>query len=141
MRWLLILAISALAFAPVAAAGTTSPCVLVTTDDAAKVLGGKVGAGKAQTVGAWKYCTYKLGKKTLVVQTRLLAKAAFEQSAKKLAPPVFPIPGVGDEAFSVGGGTSFLVWQKGTELIFNFVGANPFVQTQKDVAGAALKRL
>jgi hypothetical protein len=141
MRLLALLPLVALALVPAASAGTTKPCLLVTTDDAAKVLGGKVGAGKAQTLGLYKSCFYKRGTKTLTVQTRLIAKAAFEKSAKKNPPPVFPIPGIGQEAFSVGGGAALLVWQKGTELTFLFVGVNPFVQTQKDLASAALKRL
>ncbi len=141
MRKLLLLPLAALAFAPAASAGTTSPCALVTADDAAKALGSKVGAGKAQTLGLYKSCTYKSGRKTLTFQMRQIAKADFEKSAKKNPPPVFPIPGIGQEAFSVGGGAALLVWQKGTELTFLFVGVNPFVQTQKDVASAALKRL
>jgi hypothetical protein len=141
MRRLLILPLAALAFAPSASASTPSACVLTTTDDAAKVLGGKVAAGKAQTLGAWKYCTYKRGSKTLIVQARVITKAAFEKDAKKHPQPVFPIPGIGDEAFSVGAGSALLVWQKGIAIYFNFVGVNPVVQTQKDVAKAALKRL
>jgi hypothetical protein len=141
MRWLLLLPLAALAFAPAAAAGTTKPCLLITTTDAATVLGGKVGAGKAATVGHFKSCNYKLGKKSVVVQTGLMSKADFEKSAKKNPPPVFPIPGVGDEAFSAGGGTAFLVWKNGTELTFTFIGINPVVRTQTDLANAALKRL
>ena len=141
MRWLLVAAIVVLVFAPRASAGSKSPCVLVTADDAAKVLGGKVGAGKAQTLGLYKSCVYTRGRKTLTVQTRQIAKAAFEKSAKKNPPPVFPIPGIGQEAFSAGGGAALLVWQKGTELTFLFIGVNPFVQAQKDVAVAALNRL
>jgi hypothetical protein len=70
-----------------------------------------------------------------------MTRADFEKSAKKNPPPVFPIPGIGDAAFSAGGGSSLLVWQKGSELVFTFIGFNPFVQTQKDLAKAALKRL
>jgi hypothetical protein len=141
MRWLLLLPLAVLAFAPAAAGGSTNPCVLVTAGDAAKVLGGKVGPGKAQTLGLYKSCTYKSGRKTLTVQTRQIAKADFEKSAKKNPPPVFPIPGIGQEAFSAGGGVALLVWQKGTELTFTFIGLNPVVKTQTDLASAALKRL
>ena len=115
--------------------------MLVTSSDAAKAIGGKPAAGKAQTLGLYKTCTYKNGRKTLTILVRQIAKADFEKSAKKNPPPVFPIPGIGQEAFSAGGGAALLVWQKGTELTFTFIGVNPFVQTQKDVASAALKRL
>ena len=141
MRWLIVVAVVVLVFVPAAFAGSTNPCVLVTSSDAAKVIGGKPATAKVQTLGLYKSCTYKNGRKTITVLFRKMTKADFEKSAKKNPPPVFPIPGVGDEAFSAGGGAALLVWQKGSELTFTFTGVNPFVQTQKDVAGAALKRL
>ena len=140
MRWLLVVAIVVLVFAPAASAGSTNPCVLVTSADAAKVIGGKP-AAKAQTLGLFKACTYKSGRKTITVLFRKIAKADFEKSAKKNRPPVFPIPGVGDEAFSAGGGSALLVWLKGSELTFTFIGINPVVKTQTDLASAALKKL
>jgi len=140
MRWLLVVALVVLVFAPAASAGSTNPCVLVASADAAKVIGGKP-AGKATTLGLYKSCTYKNGRKTITVLFRKMAKADFEKSAKKNPPPVFPIPGVGDEAFSAGGGSALLVWQKGSELTFSFFGINPVVKTQTDLASAALKRL
>jgi hypothetical protein len=140
MRWLIVVVV-VLVFAPAAFAGSTNPCVLVTSSDAAKVIGGKPTSARVQTLGLYKSCTYKNGRKTITVLFRKMTKADFEKSAKKNLPPVFPIPGVGDEAFSAGGGAALLVWQKGSELTFTFAGINPFVQTQKDVASAALKRL
>jgi hypothetical protein len=141
MRRLLVVAVAVLVFAPAASAGSTNPCVLITSDDAGKALGGKAGKGKAATLGLYKSCTYTSGRKTLTVLFRKMTRADFEKSAKKNPPPVFPIPGIGDAAFSAGGGSSLLVWQKGSELVFTFIGVNPFVQTQKDLAKAALKRL
>jgi hypothetical protein len=141
MRRLLVAAIAVAVLAPAASAGSKNPCVLVTSSDAGKALGGKAGKGKAATLGRYKSCTYTSGRKTLTVLFRKMAKADFEKSAKKNPAPVFPIPGIGDEAFSAGGGSSLLVWQKGSEITFTFIGVNPFVQTQKDVAKAALKRL
>lgn len=141
MRRLLVLAACALVLAPGASAGSRSPCTLVTADDAGKALGVKVGTGKAQTLGLYKACTYAKGRKTLTVLVRQIDKKTFERSAKKNPPPVFPIPGIGDEAFSAGGGSALLVWKQGTEVTFTFVGISPVVQTQKDVANAALKRL
>jgi hypothetical protein len=141
MHKLLVVAVAVLVFAPAASAGSTNPCVLITSDDAGKALGGKAGKGKAATLGLYKSCTYTSGRKTLTVLFRKITRADFEKSAKKNPPPVFPIPGIGDAAFSAGGGSSLLVWQKGSELVFTFIGFNPFVQTQKDLAKAALKRL
>jgi hypothetical protein len=141
MRRLLLAAAAVLVVAPAASAGASSPCVLVTADDAGKALGAKVGKGKAQTLGLYKSCTYTQGRKTLTVLVRQIDKATFEKSAKKNPPPVFPIPGIGDEAFSAGGGYALLVWKKGTEVTFTFIGVSPVVQTQKDIANAALKRL
>ena len=141
MRRLLIVAILVATVAPAASGGALSPCVLVTSADAGKALGTTVGKGKAQTLGLYKACTYVKGRKTLTVLVRQIGKAAFEKSAKKNPPPVFPIPGIGDAAYSAGGGSSLLVWKKGTEVTFTFVGVSPVVQTQKDVANTALKRL
>jgi hypothetical protein len=141
VRRLLVLAAAVAAVAPAASAGTTSPCALVTSDDAGKALGVKVGQGKAKTLGLYRSCTYTKGRKTLTLLVRKVDKGAFEKSAKKNPPPVFPIPGIGDEAYSAGAGAALLVWKNGTELAFTFVGVNPVVQTQKDVANAALKRL
>jgi hypothetical protein len=140
MRWLFIAAFVVVVFAPAASAGSTNPCVLVASADAAKVIGGKP-TGKAQTLGLYKSCIYKNGRKTITVLFRKMAKADFEKSAKKSPPPVFPIPGIGDEAFSAGGGSALLIWKNGTELTFTFIGVDPVVKTQTDLAGAALKRL
>jgi hypothetical protein len=141
MRRLLVAAAAALVVVSAASAGTTSPCVLVSAVDAAKALGVKVGPGKPQTLGLYKACTYTKGRQTLTVLVRQIDKSTFEKSAKKNPPPIFPIPGIGDEAFSAGGGSALLVWKKGTEVVFTFIGVSPVVQTQKDVANAALKRL
>jgi hypothetical protein len=131
----------AAALVPAASGATLAPCVLVTSADAGKALGTTVGKGTARTLGLYKACTYTKGRKTLTVLVRQIDKTTFEKSAKKNPPPVFPIPGIGDEAFSAGGGSALLVWKKGTEVTFTFVGVSPVVQTQKDVANAALKRL
>jgi hypothetical protein len=137
----LVAAVAAVAATPAASAGTTSPCALVTADDAGKVLGVKVGKGRAKTLGLYRSCTYTKGRKTLTVLVRKIDKTTFEKSARKNPPPVFPIPGIGDEAFSAGAGAALLVWKQGTEVTFTFIGVSPVVQTQKDVANAALKRL
>jgi len=141
VRRLVLVAATVLVIVPAASGGSTAPCVLVTADDAGKALGVKVGSGKSQTLGLYKACTYTKGRKTMTVLVRKIDKRTFEKSAKKNPPPVFPIPGIGDEAFSAGAGAALLVWKNGTEVTFTFVGVSPVVQTQKDVANAALKRL
>src|SRR6476469_2544477 len=118
MRRLLLVTVAALAVIPAGTAGTTSPCALVTADDAGKALGVKVGAGKAKTLGLYKACTYTKGRRTLKLLVRKIDKTTFEKSARKNPPPVFPIPGIGDEAFSAGAGAALLVWKQGTELTF-----------------------
>src|SRR5918911_1009294 len=140
-KLLLAAAAAAVALVPAASGGTLTPCALVTAADAAKALGTTVGKGRAETRGLYKACTYTKGRKTLTVLVRQIDKATFEKSAKKNPPPVFAIPGIGDEAYSAAGGYALLVWKKGTELTFAFIGVSPVVQTQKDVANAALKRL
>jgi hypothetical protein len=139
-----VAAIAAAAFllAPAAEAGTRSPCLLIRSTDATAALHSKAGAGKPQTLGQYKACVYTSGRKKLTVLVRTIAsKAAFEKSAKKNPGPVFPIPGVGDSAYSAAAGTALLVWKGGVEITFVFVGASPVVQTQKDLASAAVSRL
>lgn len=142
MKAALLLAVVVVAVAPAASAASPGPCTLVTSADAAKALGGKVGAGKARTAGLYRQCLYASGRKTLTVQTRPIAsKSLFVKSAKANPGPVFPVPGVGDAAYSAAGGAALLVWKRGTEITFLFVGVSPVVQTQTDLANSALKRL
>jgi hypothetical protein len=143
MRRLFLVAFAAVLLVPAAqAGGTRVPCLLVTSDDAGKALGGKAGKGKAQTLGLYKACTYQSGRKSLTVMIRQIQnKSDFDKSAKKNPPPVFQLPGIGDDAYSAGAGSTLLVWKKGNELVFTFVGVSPVVQTQKDLANAAMKRL
>src|SRR4051794_10788758 len=112
MRWLVAIAAAALLLTPAAGAGTRSPCLLVRSADATSAFHSKAGAGKPQTLGQYKACLYTSGRKKLTVLVRTVAsKAAFEKSAKKNPGPVFPIPGVGDSAFSAAAGTALLVWK------------------------------
>ena len=143
MRRLLLVVGTMLVLAPAAsAAGTRNPCVLVNTSDASTALGSKTGKGKAQTLGLYKACTYTSGRRKLTVLVRTIAsKSAFEKSAKANPGPVFQLPGIGDDAFSAGAGSTLLVWKKGVEITFAFIGTSPVVQTQKDLADAAIARL
>src|SRR5262245_34946385 len=109
MRKLVLALAAVLVLAPAAGAGTRNPCLLVRPGDASTALGSKTGAGKAQTLGVYKACVYTSGKKKLTVLVRTVpSKAAFEKSAKKNPGPVFPIPGVGDSAFSAAAGSALL---------------------------------
>jgi len=116
--------------------------VLVNSSDASTALGTKSAKGKAETLGLYKACAYTSGKKSLTVLVRSIAtKAAFEKSAKANPGPVLQLPGIGDDAFSAGAGSTLLVWKSGVEITFTFVGTSPVVQTQKDLATAAIARL
>jgi hypothetical protein len=140
---LVALAVSllALAAASSASAASPNPCTLVSPSDASTAIGVKVGKGKAQTLGLYRSCFYSKGGKSLTVQTRQIGKSDFVKSAKANPKPIVPVPGVGDSAYSAAGGTALLVWKGGTEITFLFVGVNPFVATQTDLAKNALKHL
>jgi hypothetical protein len=137
----LALTVLAFAFAPSALAASSNPCAIVSPSDASTALGVKVGKGKAQTLGLYRSCTYSAHGKTLTVLTRQIDKGDFVKSAKANPKPVFAVPGVGDAAYSAAAGSAFLVWKNGTEVTLEFVGVNPFVATQTDLAKSAVKHL
>ena len=146
MRWLLtgatLLGVASLVAAPAALAEPPDPCVLISVADASTVLGATPPKSKAQTLGLYRSCTYTVKKKTLTVKTcKVAKKSAFEKSAKATPGGVFPIHGVGADAFSAGGGTVLLVWANGVEVTFVFGGINPFVATQQSLAKTAVGRL
>jgi hypothetical protein len=127
--------------ASAAAAAPPDPCVLVTTSDASTALGATPPKAKPKTVGFVRSCTYTVKKKTMTVQTRKFAsQAAFDKSAKATKGIVFPIQGIGADAWSANG-TLLLVWKNGTEITMAFVGVEPFVATQQALAKTALGRL
>jgi hypothetical protein len=124
-----------------AAAGPPDPCVLITTSDAATALGGTPARAKTKIVGLVRSCTYTVKKKAMTVQTRKFAsQSAFDKSAKATKGIVFPIQGIGADAWSANG-TLLLVWKNGTEITMTFVGVEPFVATQQSLAKTALGRL
>lgn len=128
--------------APASLAASPDPCVLITVADASTALGSTPPNGKASTVGLYRTCLYTVKKKTVTVQTRKVAKKSdFEKSARANPGGVFPIHGVGAEAFSAKGGTVLLVWVNGTEVTISFGGINPFVATQQSLAKTAVGRL
>ncbi len=122
-------------------AGAPDPCVLITTLDASTALGGTPPKAKSKTVGLFRSCTYTVKKKTMTVQTRKLAsQSAFDKGAKATKGVVFPIQGIGADAWSANG-TVLLVWKNGTEITMSFAGVEPFVATQQALAKTALGRL
>jgi len=136
-----LLGAASLVAAPAFSAATPNPCVLITFVDASAVLGATP-KSVPKTLGLFKSCTYTVKKKTLTVQTRHVArKSDFEKSAKANPGGVFPIHGVGADAFSAGGGTVLLVWANGVEVTFTFGGFNPVVASQQSLAKTAISRL
>src|SRR5262249_44054976 len=133
VRMLVLVADTVLVIVPAASGGSAGPCSLVTADGAGKALGVKVGTGMAQTLGRYNPCTYTNARKPLAVRVRKNDDRTVEKRDKKNPPPVYPTPGIRDEAFSAGAGAALLVWKNGTEVTFPFVGVSPVVQTQKDV--------
>jgi hypothetical protein len=124
-----------------AAVAAPDPCVLITTSDASMALGSTPPKAKSKTVGLFRSCTYAVKKKTMTVQTRKFAsQSAFDKSAKATKGVVFPIQGIGADAWSANG-TALLVWKNGTEITMSFVGVEPFVATQQALAKTALGRL
>jgi hypothetical protein len=147
MRSLLITAMllgaSALVASPASLAAAADPCMLISVADASTALGATPPKGKAAKVGAYKLCTYTVKKKTVTVKARRVAtKSAFEKAAKATpGGPVYPIHGVGADAFSAANGSVMLVWANGVEVTLVFGGVQPFVATQQSLAKTAVGRL
>ena len=93
MRWLLLVAAAALLVAPAVSARTTSPCALVTADDAGKALGVKVGKGKAKTLGLFKSCTYTKGRKTMTLLVRQIDEGDVREERQEEPAARVPDPG------------------------------------------------
>jgi len=144
MRRLLVTLVAcaaAIASLPAAAAQPPDPCVLITTADASTALGAVPRKAKPETLGLYRSCTYKVGKKSMTVLTRHIAtRGAFDKSAKANKGLVVPIQGVGADAWSVNG-TTLLVWDNGTEVTMSFFGVTPFVATQQALAKTSVGRL
>jgi hypothetical protein len=124
-----------------ASAEPPDPCVLITVKDAAPVFGATPHKPTAKTAGGARSCTFSLGHKTMTVQTRTLASAtAFAASIKALRGLVLPIASLSD-AYSAENGKEMLLWKKGAEITFLFVGLNPVFATQQTLATTALGRV
>ena len=144
MRWPLgmsVLCSAAVVTASASAAQSPNPCVLITTVDASTALGSNPPAAKPKTVGTTRTCTYKVGKKTMTVQTQKVAtKQAFDKTAKATKGVVVPMLGTGADAYSANG-TTILMWNNGTAVTMTFVGLQPFVSVQQSLVKAAAGRL
>jgi hypothetical protein len=141
VKVLAALALLGLALPASGAGATANPCKVVTAADAAKVLGGKVAPGKAQSLGLFQSCFYNAGTKSVTVQTRQIAKADFVTSAKANPGPVVAVPGLGAAAYSAAGGSTLLVWKNGTEVTLLAFGVSPAMTAEKALAKSALARL
>lgn len=145
-RWLvlvhLFVAASIVVDATAAASSVPNPCKLVTRTVAAAALGASVKPGKLQSLGLFESCTYTTARfVTLTVQTRAISKSDFVTSAKANPGPVKPVGGIGALAYSAGGGTTLLVWRKGSEATFSIYGAGPALAREIKLAKRVISRL
>jgi hypothetical protein len=140
----ILLAAGALLVTPAATAVRKNPCVLVTARDASKALGGAVGAGKEEKLRLFDSCTYTRRRKTVVVKTRQISKASFQQSAKRIPGTSLKVTGIGEEAWVafVPRGISLYLWQHRTEVVFQVLGTGSNASTVvRDLAKTAVSRI
>lgn len=136
-----VLAAAAVALPAFGAVQPPDPCLLITTKDASSALGYVPPKAKSKLVAGYRSCTYTVKKASMTVLTRSVAsQAAFDKAAKATKGVVFPMQGVGADAYSVNG-TKVLLWGKGTEVTITFSGVQPFVSTQQALAKTAVGRL
>jgi hypothetical protein len=144
MRWLVLTSVvcaAGLAALPAFAAKPADPCVLITNVDASTALGGNPPKAAPKTVTTTRVCTYKVGKKTMTVQSQKVAtKAAFDKSAKAIKGIVVPMLGTGADSYSANG-TMILLWKNGTAVTITFAGLQPFVSVQQSLVKTAAGRL
>ena len=142
MRSLIVLA-TALALVGTASASASgkSPCKLITPADATKALGVSAGAGKTEAVGLYKECLYVAGTKAVVVLVRQFSRSNFDKSAKANPGPVVHLNGIGDDAYSVKGGSAVLVWKNGTEITVAVTGLGKALNAEEALGRAAASRL
>ena len=132
---------AAISVASASAANPPDPCVLVTTVDASTALNANPPKVRPKTVGTTRTCTYKVGKKTMTVQTQKVAtKGAFDKSAKATKGIVVPMLGTGADAYSANG-TTILAWKDGTGVTIAFSGFEPFVSVQQSLVKTVTGRL
>jgi hypothetical protein len=126
MRALGIAAVVALALVagPVASAGGKKACTVVTAADASKALHAKVGAGKQSTTGAFDRCTYKSGRKSVVVAVRPIGKKTFDAKLHAITGTVLQATNVSRNAWVTfdSNGIELMIWHNGTEVDIHVLG-------------------
>jgi len=140
IRALVVVALLA-AVAASSASAAKSPCALVTAADASKALGAKVGKPKLQNLGVFVSCFYSAGLKSVTVQSRAISRSDFDKSAKANPGPVKHLAGIGSDAYSVGGGSTLLVWKNGTAVTLLAIGTPNALTTEKALAAKVAARL
>jgi hypothetical protein len=141
---LLAVAAVALALAADATAARKDPCTLVTAADAKAALGGAAGKRTPASARLFDSCTYTRGKQVLVVKTRSIPRAGFDQAAKQLPGTALQVPGIGDVAWVafVPNGITLVLWKRGTEVAVTVTGAgagaSPIVRQAAQAAAGRL---
>jgi len=141
IRALVVVAILAAVAASGASAAAKSPCALVTAADATKALGAKVGKPKLQNLGEFVSCFYSAGLRSVTVQSRSISRSDFDKSAKANPGPVKHLAGIGSDAYSVGGGSTLLLWKNGTAVTLLAIGTPNALATEKALAAKVAARL
>lgn len=118
-----------------------NPCKLVTAADAKIALGTTPGKPQLMPAGLYQSCAYSAGSVRLVVLVRRISESVFQKSAKANPKPVVAVSGIGDSAYSVGGGASLLVWRNGTEAEFAIFGASNTLKRDEQLARKVVGKL
>ena len=95
-----------------ATAAKADPCALVTPAEVQEVTGKSAASPSDTPAGLYQSCAY--GNAGVVVLVRNIDKATFDKSAAANPSGAKPVSGIGQDAYSAGGG--LLVWQNGTEI-------------------------
>jgi len=95
-----------------ATAAKADPCALVTPAEVQEVTGKSAASPSDALVGLYQSCTY--ANAGVVVLVRNMNRATFDKSAAANPGGAKPVPGIGQDAYSSGGG--LLVWKNGTEI-------------------------
>jgi hypothetical protein len=121
--------------------GAPNPCKLVTAADAKVALGTTPAKPKLLPAGLYQSCAYSAGNLRLVVLVRRISRSVFVKSAKANPKPVVSVSGIGDSAYSVGGGASLLVWRNGTEAEFAIFGTRNTLKRDEQLARKVVGKL
>jgi hypothetical protein len=150
VRWLLPLVVAMALVPGAAAAGLPNPCALLTSAEAAKVLGSKISYRTPESDTFYRSCTWNgvaLSSATsvhasLMVDLSRITKAKFLGQAAQLRGAVL-VRGLGNVAVGIQGIINQLyVWQSGIELTFSVIqSSSPAFSAEKAAAKIALKHV